>query len=206
VQRQRVRIVVVVFCALLMTQCGARPPQRVAFWFEDGALAFPAAVTERLGGALSAAEEQSLVRVARAELEAAFSGLRLEIRDGRDGFWRVAVNTAAPDQGVLPNAGVALPLGPFGGFGVVSTSVVSFEAVRYAPASASRETILEGIGRGIGRVAAHEVAHQILGPGAPHNETDESSYEYHSPARAAQYYGTLHWTIWWPALERKLGA
>jgi len=61
------------------------------------------------------------------------------------------------------------------------------------------------VGRGIGRVAAHEVAHQIVGPGGKHNDADEDSYEYSSPARASHYYGELHWTVWWPDLQRKVG-
>jgi len=65
--------------------------------------------------------------------------------------------------------------------------------------------MIEGIGRGVGRVAAHEFAHEILGAVPLHNNLDESSYEYPSPNRAAQYYGELHWTTAGPLLRQKLG-
>ena len=91
-------------------------------------------------------------------------------------------------RGPLPNAGESMPLGLLGGSGAVSFDLVALKAIQYAPAGASRQTIVEGIGRGIGRVAAHEFAHQILNTGAVHNRDDENSYEYPSPDRAAQYY------------------
>jgi hypothetical protein len=81
---------------------------------------------------------------------------------------------------------------------------VALKAIQYAPADASRATIIDGIGRGIGRVAAHEFAHQILGGNNMHNQTDENSYEFPSPDRASQYYGELHWTTARPILEQKL--
>lgn len=82
---------------------------------------------------------------------------------------------------------------------------MALKAIRYAPPDASRQTMIDGIGRGIGRVAAHEFAHQILGAAAVHNNADEKSYEYPSPDRSAQYYGELHWTTAWPLLQQKLG-
>jgi hypothetical protein len=63
---------------------------------------------------------------------------------------------------------------------------------------------VEGIGRGIARVAAHELAHQIINSAAAHNPRDESSYEFPSPDRAAQYYGELRWTTARPFLEQRL--
>ena len=66
--------------------------------------------------------------------------------------------------------------------------------ITYAPPGATRQTIVDGIGRGIGRVAAHEFAHQMINSGETHNPRDENSYEYPSSDRAAQYYGELRWT------------
>ena len=63
---------------------------------------------------------------------------------------------------------------------------------------------MNGIGRGTGRVAVHEFMHQMLGAAGTHNQADPASYEYGSPERAAQYYGELHWTTAWPALQRRL--
>jgi len=97
-----------------------------------------------------------------------------------------------------------MPLGFMGGSGAVSFDVVTFKAIEYAPANATRAIVLDGIGRGIGHVAAHELAHQIINTGAAHNKADESSYEYPSPDRAAQYYGELHWTTARPLLEARL--
>jgi hypothetical protein len=97
-----------------------------------------------------------------------------------------------------------MPLGFLGGSGGVSFDLVSLKAIQYAPEGASRQAIIEGIGRGIGRVAAHEFGHQILNTGLVHNKGDENSYEYPSPDRAAQYYGELHWTTARMLLEQKL--
>jgi hypothetical protein len=99
-----------------------------------------------------------------------------------------------------------VPLGSFGGIGAVDFRLVEAFALRYAPAGASREAVLEGIGRGVGRVAVHELAHQIAGVAAAvHDAADDHAYEYPSPERASQYYGELHWTIARPLLEQRLG-
>jgi hypothetical protein len=177
----------------------------IALWYEDQALVFPPSVIDRLGGPLTDREAGAVSSISRAEVQKAFTGLRLALAEGREGFWRVAVVRTLPIRGPLPNAGESLPLGPLGGQALVGADEVAANAVHYAPAGASRETLVEGIGRGIGRVAIHEFAHQIVGVAAPHNETDPLSYEYPSPARAAQYYGELRWTIWWPDLERQVG-
>jgi hypothetical protein len=104
----------------------------------------------------------------------------------------------------LPNAGESLSFGWLGGSGGVSFDLVALKAIHYAPDGATRQMIIDGIGRGIGRVAAHEFAHQMLNSDAAHNEADENSYEYPSPDRASQYYGELHWTTARPLLEQTL--
>jgi hypothetical protein len=177
-----------------------------ALWFEDDALTLPAAVQSRLGGPLSDQEVDRIAAIARAEVDKAFTGLRVRTVNGTDGFWRVAVVRSVPGQGPLPRSGETLLLGPLGGTGAVGVDVVAFNAVRYAPPGATRAIILDAMGRGIGRVAVHELAHQMLGVAVVHDEADDQSYEYPTPARAAQYYGELHWTVAWPVLQRKLGA
>jgi hypothetical protein len=96
-------------------------------------------------------------------------------------------------------------MGFLGGTGAVGVNVVAIEATHYSPVNASRQRVVEGIGRGIGRVAVHEFMHQMLGSAGAHNGVDVNSYEYGSSDRQSQYYGELHWTIAWPLLERKFG-
>jgi hypothetical protein len=174
------------------------------FWYEDSSFALPAAVAERLGGLLTEGELESIKSVSRAELNRAFAGLKIRITDDQNAFWRVEVDRSLRGRGPLPNAGESLSFGWLGGSGAVSFDLVAFKALQYAPAGASRQAIIEAIGRGIGRVAAHEFAHQILNIAAAHNRADENSYEYPSPDRRAQYYGELHWTTARPFLEQKL--
>jgi len=174
------------------------------FWYGDEPFALPAPAAEKLGGLLTADELASIKQTSRAELERAFAGLKIHVADDRAAFWRVEVARSLRPRGPLPNAGESLSFGWLGGSGAVSFELVALKAIHYAPAGASRATIIDGIGRGIGRVAAHELAHQILGVGSMHNQVDENSYEYPSPDRASQYYGELHWTTARPILEQKL--
>ena len=78
-------------------------------------------------------------------------------------------------------------------------------AVDNAPGGASRQSLIDGIGRGIGRAAAHEFAHQILGPAMQDDRTDLNSYEYFSSDRQAQFYGELRWISARPLLQKRLG-
>ena len=189
--------------ALLLSACHKATPT-AGFWYEDIAFALPAPAAEKLGGLLTDGELNTIKTLSRAEVERAFAGLRIRISDDHAAFWRVAVMRSLRGRGPLPNAGESMPLGFLGGSGGVSFDLVALKAVQYAPDGASRQTIIEGIGRGIGRVAAHEFGHQILSTGLVHNNDDENSYEYPSPDRAAQYYGDLHWTSARPLLEQKL--
>jgi hypothetical protein len=175
------------------------------FWYENGAFVLPPDATTKLGGPLSEQEVDSIKQISRVELERAFAGLRMTVTQSQDAFWRVAVLQTLARRGQLPHAGEAVGLGPLGGTGAVGFVIVALKAIQYAPSGASRQRMIEGIGRGIGRVAVHEFTHQILGATAGHNDADENSYEYPSPDRASQYYGELHWTIAWPLLQRKIG-
>lgn len=177
------------------------------FWYEDGSFTLPTQLTAKLGGPLTQPEIESIKQISRSELERAFADLRIRFTESRTAFWRVGVFQTARGFGAhpLPNAGQAVVLGPLGGAGAVSLELVAIKAIQFAPAGASRQQMIDGIGRGIGRVAVHEFAHQILGVAVVHNSTDENSYEYHSHDRASQYYGDLHWTIARPLLQQKLG-
>jgi hypothetical protein len=175
------------------------------FWYEQGSLTLPAGVLQRLGAPLTTAEVESIERISRGEVEQAFAGLRFALTDSRDAFWRVGVVRTLARRGRSPNAGQSVDMGPLGGSGSVAFDLVALNAVRYAPQHASRQTIVEGIGRGVGRVAVHEFAHQIAGAAGVHDERDENSYEYPSPDRASQYYGQLHWSVAAPLLRQKIG-
>jgi hypothetical protein len=189
----------------MLAAAGCGPVTATAgFWYEDAAFALPDRAAETLGGRLTGAELESIKQLSRAELERAFAGLTIRIVDDRSAYWRVQVVGSLRRRGPLPSSGESLSLGWLGGSGAVSFEVVALKAAQYAPAGATREAILGGIGRGIGRVAAHEFAHQILNAGAAHNKDDENSYEYPSPDRAAQYYGELRWTTARPLLANRL--
>jgi hypothetical protein len=183
--------------------CG-KPAPTAGFWYEDRAFALPAHAAETLGGLLADGELESIKTISRAEVERAFTGLNIRVVDDRSAFWRIEVVRSLRARGPLPNAGESMPLGFMGGSGAVSFDLVALKAIQYAPPGATRQTILDGIGRGIGRVAAHELAHQIVNSAAAHNNGDEDSYEYPTPDRASQYYGELHWTTARPLLERRL--
>jgi len=190
--------------AVLLVPGCEKPTPTAGFWYEDSPFALPAQAAEKLGGLLTDGELNTIKTISRAEVERAFAGFRIHISDDHASFWRVAVMRSLRGRGPLPNAGESMPLGFMGGSGGVSFDLVALKAVQYAPEGASRQAIIEGIGRGIGRVAAHEFGHQILNTGLVHNKDDETSYEYPTPDRAAQYYGELHWTTARPLLEQKL--
>jgi hypothetical protein len=202
---QQVVVIAATTSALSGVACGISTTTATAgFWYDDDTFALPARAAETLGGLLTDDELASIKQISRAELERAFTGLKIHVVDDRAAFWRVEVARSLRPRGPLPNAGESLSFGWLGGSGAVSFDLVVLKAIQYAPSGASRHTIIDGIGRGIGRVAAHELAHQILNGGGMHDETDENSYEYPSPDRASQYYGELHWTTARPILEQKL--
>lgn len=191
---------------VLLAACGA--PARTSsagFYFAAGPFTLPAEATSALGGPLTDDDMTSIRRTSRLELARAFAGLRITVTDDRRAFYRVEVVPSLRPRGPLPNSGESLALGFLGGAGAVGFDIVALKAVQYAPKAASRQMMIEGMGRGLGRVAAHEFAHQIVGAVPMHNAADETSYEHPSPDRAAQYYGDLHWTTALPLLEQKIG-
>lgn len=183
----------------------AGAPVTAAFRFEDAACTLPPAAAATFGGALTAAEVATIRRTARRELEDAYAGTRIRFTDGTDAFWHVAVQPAIRGRKALADAGHSIALGPLGGVGELSFTVLAMSAIRFAPAGASRAAIVDGIGRGIGRAAVHELAHQIVATAAMDNNSDPDSYEYSTFIRASQYYGTLHWGQAWPIVRQKIG-
>jgi hypothetical protein len=175
------------------------------FWYEDISFALPADATTQLGGPLEQQEIESIKQRSRIELERAFSGLRITVTQRQDAFWRVEVLQTLQSRSPLPIAGQSLGLGPLGGVGAVGFVILALNGIQYAPSDASRQNMIEGIGRGIGRAAVHEFTHQILGTAVMHDAADENSYEYHSSDRASQYYGELHWSTAWTLLQQKFG-
>lgn len=192
-------VVTAAACAVACSDVSRAPT--AGFWYDANTFVLPGSQS------LDGAELTSMKRLSRAEIDRAFAGLRIHVTDNRHAFWRVAVVQSLATKGKrqLPSAGESLPLGLFGGTGAVGFDVVASKAMHYAPAGAARRSVIEAIGRGIGRVAVHEFMHQMLGPAAPHNNTDPDSYEHGSPDRPSQYYGELHWTTAWPLLQRKFG-
>jgi hypothetical protein len=178
----------------------------VGFRFDAGSYALPPLATETLGGPVTASEAETIQRIARGELERAYAGTRLLDTDSAGAFWHVEVRNTIRGAGrAIPNAGHAVGLGPLGGLSELNFSLLALTALRFAPPHASRQAIVEGIGRGIGRAAVHELAHQIVATAAMDNTTDPDSYEYASFSRASQYYGDLHWSGAWPLVLRKIG-
>jgi hypothetical protein len=185
----------------------SRAPVSASLAYADALFSTPDVMRE-LGSPLTPAEIETIKYLTRTEIEHAFTGLRLRLIDGQRGFWRIRVEpsivTRTFNGRVRTNAsGTAYAFGMLGGAGFVNFSTHVINAVRFAPAQASRAVIVEGIGRGIGRAAVHELTHMIA-PQAAHNGADAVSYEYFNAARAAQYYGDLRWTTAWPLLHARL--
>jgi hypothetical protein len=179
------------------------------FWFDDD-VTFEVHDPRRLGGPLTVDEEQRIVTIARGEIGAAFSTLRIRVIDNRHAFYRVGVqqmirppgrNSFARGSGA---AGLSHVFGPLGGAGSVNFYMLAAQAIAFAPTDAARADIVDAIGRGIGRAAVHEFAHQILPHGPMHTSDDEASYEYWTSNRRQQYYGPMHWSVAYPTLQQRL--
>lgn len=196
---------IAMLAAIAISACSVTPT--AGFWYDTDALALPIEAAPRLSGALTNEEMRSIQELSRTEIEHAFSALRLDVTSNRRAFWRVAVVQSLPRRPnqPLPDAGESVVMGFLGGAGAVGFDVIAIAAAHYSPVNASRQRVVEGIGRGIGRVAVHEFMHQMLGPAVAHNTVDLNSYECGSSDRASQYYGELHWTTAWPLLEGKFG-
>lgn len=173
------------------------------FWFDDIDYAFPGDAEQPFGGHLTPAEIATIKQLATAEVHHAFDGFRMSISDTPRSFWRVAV---VREMGFrLPWSGATISMGPLGGLGRVAFTSVAVNALSHAPPGASRQLIVDGIGRGLGRAAVHEFAHQILGSGLLQESDDHTAYECETGDRAEQYYGVLRWTTARDALDRRIG-
>lgn len=184
--------------------------QIAGFWFDHVTFELAPSETERIGGPLTDDEAAAIRSTALAELRTAYAGIDVAFAETPEGLYRVAVVQDLSGEmtrggGFSDHVGESRSLGPFGGRGMVSFSLLATNAIHYAPPGATRPDIVSGMGRGIGRAAAHEFAHQIL-PGIDlHHDADKESYEYGNADRAAQYYGTLHWSKVRPEIARKFG-
>ncbi len=185
----------------------SRTATTVGFWYEENAFTLPEELEARIGGPLSSDEVDRIKHVSRIEVERAFTGLRIAITAERAGFWRVQVlpSVTAGRRRVFPVAGASVGMGLLGGRASLGFNTLASNAAHYAPAGASRQEIVEAIGRGVGRAAVHELAHQITGGLSLDNRTDKESYEYFSADRPSQYYGDLRWTTAAPILREKIG-
>ena len=166
--------------------------------FVPGACDLSPGVAQSLGGPLTPTDCADIERIARAEVVAAFAGLRVDVTADPWAFWTVHVRAFVPSRTrMLGAAGASLAFGPLGGRGMVGIMPLTAQALRHAPAHASRADVIAAIGRGVGRSVVHELAHQIAGGSI--DSSDASTYEYASVDRPAQYYGVLRWG---PAGER----
>ena len=165
--------------------------------------------SNRLGAPLTPEELATIDTVVRDELRHAFRGLPIRISDRRAARYRLSVVQQVHDLRFRRPVGVAgqsRGITGVGGSGAISFDFLANGAMAWAPEDAARAELVQAIGRGIGRTAVHEFTHQIL-PRAPiHSSRDDSSYEFASAARGAQYYGPMHWDFARTLLERQLGS
>jgi hypothetical protein len=193
-----------VVAALALPCCANDRVVEAGFWFDRVTFDLPLDDIERIGGPIRPDEQSQIESVARAELEAAYAGLRIRFTRQPSDFYRVSVVQDIPGRG-LPVAGASrrVPFG--GGIGSVNFRTLGSQAVGSAPRDADRARIIVAIGKGIGRTAAHEFAHQILVSVNLHDTKDPDSYENGISDRPSQFYGTLHWAFARPLLEQHLG-
>jgi len=209
-----IAVLVVIVTSAVIAWRASSATIAAGFWWADTPLVLSADDAVKVGGPLTVDELRSIEALSRNEVRRAYAGLRIDITDRRDAFWRVAVVgaplTVTRNRTTYPFsfAGESRVFGPLGGSGSVAFAILAHNAIEYAPAGASRQQIVDGIGKGIGRAAVHEFAHQALGldnVSVLDNRTDPDSYEYGNADRRSQYYGELKWTTAWPVLEEKFG-
>ena len=82
-------------------------------------------------------------------------------------------------------------MGGFGGRGAVNFYAVANAAAAYAPENATRQDVIDAIGRGVARVAIHEFIRLFLPRTLIDESDDPLSFEYGHAGRREQYYGEL---------------
>jgi hypothetical protein len=199
-RRVSIGFATVSLCALAAA-CGPRPVE-LGFWFDPVAYQSP-----RIGEPLSSAELATIEQVARQEITRAFQAYAVTLTSNPNARYRVRVAQELKDDrlirgGVVP--GKSHAVAGFGGSGSVNFAYVANGAMVFAPADASRSSIIDSIGRGIGRVAVHEFAHQLLPKTPIDGSNDPRSYEGGSAATIEGYYGEIHWDLARPELERRI--
>jgi hypothetical protein len=197
------RLAVATLLALGLASCANERVVEAGFWFDRVTFDLPVGDVERIGGPIRPDEQSQIESVARADLEAAYAGLRIRFTSQPSALYRVSVVQDIPAR-ALPVAGASRRLLLGGGIGEVSFRTLGSQACGNAPPDATRARIIEAIGKGIGRTAAHELAHQILLRVNLHDTKDPDSYENGISNRPSQFYGTLHWAFVRPLLAKAL--
>src|SRR5258705_6984640 len=166
------------------------------FWWAEPPFVLSAGDAEKIGGPITADELARIQQISRAEVEHAYEGLRIGVTEKHDAFWRVAVvggpltTTRNRITSPFSAAGESRVFGPLGGLGSVAFVMLAHNAIEYAPPAASRQQILEGIGRGIGRAAVRRLGHPAPGLDNlthPENPTHPNCHQHADPHRPAQY-------------------
>lgn len=186
--------------------CGAGGARVIDAGFSFDRVTFASAL---LGGALTPSQLVAVEAEARAELDRAFSGLRIRVSDRRDARYHVMVLQQIRDgrsRSSMFVAGESRAIRGIGGRGAVNFSLLASAALSCAPQDAPLEVLLEAIGRGVGRAAAHEFAHQFLPTTPIHASRDRGSYEYYAAGRCQQYFGPMHWDLAGPLLRERFGS
>lgn len=174
------------------------------FWFDGVTPASVTVVSDRLSAPLTSADLLAIESAARRELQIAFAHTRLQFTVSPNPAFRVRV-VPQPEYGrPYPAAGQSRAFGGIRGNGTVHFNIVALSAIAYADGSSDRDALVHAIGRGVGRTAAHEFAHQILGPAGMDGTADRFSYE-HGDLRAEHFYARLHWGPAAARLQQRIG-
>ena len=197
-------LLVAIALSLVAGYARVRAPRvaEAGFWFEE------ISYESRRLGRLSDADLHAIETLARAELSAAFRGLRVHVSDRHEARYRLQVVQDAQDPRFKRPVGVAgqsRAIAGLGGSGVVSFLFLASAAEGYVPEGSDRDRVVEAIGRGIGRTAVHEFTHQLLPKVQIHASRDDRSYEFASAVRPAQFAGPMRWDLAWPLLRKELG-
>ena len=87
-------------------------------------------------------EQRTIEAMTWSELQAAFSGLRLELSDNRQARYTVRVVQQFPPSRGIGAAGESRVLRPRGGAGAVNFLMLGSQAVSHAPRGADRRTVV----------------------------------------------------------------